>query len=50
MELRGGKNIYKLLDSINVLCQLIQVSHISIVYEYWFSLTWMGYYDICMIN
>lgn len=25
MELRGGKNIYKLLDSINVLCQLIQV-------------------------
>ncbi|XP_072939375.1 tubulin-specific chaperone D [Epargyreus clarus] len=25
LELRGGKNIYKLLDSINVLCQLIQV-------------------------
>ncbi|XP_049869882.1 tubulin-specific chaperone D [Pectinophora gossypiella] len=25
MELRGAKNIYKLLDSINVLCQLIQV-------------------------
>ncbi|CAH0407276.1 unnamed protein product [Chilo suppressalis] len=25
IELRGGKNIYKLLDSINVLCQLIQV-------------------------
>ncbi|CAB3237102.1 unnamed protein product [Arctia plantaginis] len=24
-ELRGGKNIYKLLDSINVLCQLLQV-------------------------
>ncbi|CAK1546044.1 unnamed protein product [Leptosia nina] len=25
LELKGGKNIYKLLDSINVLCQLIQV-------------------------
>ncbi|CAH2247306.1 jg15470 [Pararge aegeria aegeria] len=25
LELRGGKNIYKLLDAINVLCQLIQV-------------------------
>ncbi|KAL0832793.1 hypothetical protein ABMA28_000957 [Loxostege sticticalis] len=25
LELRGAKNIYKLLDSINVLCQLIQV-------------------------
>ncbi|CAG9795264.1 unnamed protein product [Diatraea saccharalis] len=25
IELRGAKNIYKLLDSINVLCQLIQV-------------------------
>ncbi|KAG6450915.1 hypothetical protein O3G_MSEX006842 [Manduca sexta] len=25
LELRGSKNIYKLLDSINVLCQLIQV-------------------------
>ncbi|GBP53509.1 Tubulin-specific chaperone D [Eumeta japonica] len=25
LELRTGKNIYKLLDSINVLCQLIQV-------------------------
>ncbi|CAG9559959.1 unnamed protein product [Danaus chrysippus] len=25
LELRGGKNLYKLLDSINVLCQLLQV-------------------------
>ncbi|XP_063533150.1 tubulin-specific chaperone D [Cydia strobilella] len=28
IELRGAKNIYKLLDSINVLCQLIQVGGI----------------------
>ncbi|KAI5644466.1 hypothetical protein NE865_03573 [Phthorimaea operculella] len=29
IELRGAKNIYKLLDSINVLCQLIQVGGVT---------------------
>lgn len=41
LELRGAKNIYKLLDSINVLCQLIQVSaSFCIPFIYILDSTW----------
>lgn len=51
LELRGGKNIYKLLDSINVLCQLIQVrstANFAIQLTYFYRVFYLHYiiYDI----